>query len=189
VSCTICSSRSRRPVRKLLDTPSYPAHRKSILFPNCTGCHWVLLFMKYPPPHPHLIGSFRVQLLSYTFSNTNSNATTCEDAHLLRKMTSSSDSCVCNSEQRLPDMSPCWCPRIKLTPYYTVTPCRSVSILVARIWLDDRGSILGGGWDFFLIATASRPVLGCAHSPIQWVLEILSRGKVAGAWSWTLTSI
>jgi hypothetical protein len=26
-SCTICSSRSRRPVRKLLDTPSYVANQ------------------------------------------------------------------------------------------------------------------------------------------------------------------
>jgi hypothetical protein len=31
-SCTICSSRSRRPVRKLLDTPSYLEVKRYILF-------------------------------------------------------------------------------------------------------------------------------------------------------------
>jgi hypothetical protein len=30
-SCTICSSRSRRPVRKLLDTPSYITHKCYVL--------------------------------------------------------------------------------------------------------------------------------------------------------------
>jgi len=39
-SCTICSSRSRRPVRKLLDTPSYECLKKAVVLnvPVCSAC-------------------------------------------------------------------------------------------------------------------------------------------------------
>jgi hypothetical protein len=40
----------------------------------------------------------------------------------------------------------------------------------------------------FHFSTSSRPALGPTQSPIQWVLEALSRGKAAGAWSWPLSS-
>jgi hypothetical protein len=41
-SCTICSSRSRRPLRKLLDTPSYTSFvrpRFSLSRKSCNGLH------------------------------------------------------------------------------------------------------------------------------------------------------
>jgi hypothetical protein len=40
--------------------------------------------------------------------------------------------------------------------------------------LDDRGSFLGGGRDFFLFATASGPTLGPTQHRIQWVMGDLS---------------
>jgi hypothetical protein len=64
-SCTICSSRSRRVVRKLLDTPScavtffflyrfvdkYSAHRQfpSIRLLYQQACHWILSFISSTP--------------------------------------------------------------------------------------------------------------------------------------------
>jgi hypothetical protein len=54
-SCTICSSRSRRLVRKLLDTLSYVTNRKLIL-PYCalvvfSGIHNALLLLHWPQAH------------------------------------------------------------------------------------------------------------------------------------------
>jgi hypothetical protein len=54
--------------------------------------------------------------------------------------------------------------------------------------LDD-GSELEAKWNYFVLFTSSRPILGPTQSPIQWVLGALSpRGKAAGAWGWPLTS-
>jgi len=41
---------------------------------------------------------------------------------------------------------------------------------------------------FFLFTTTSGPALDPIQPPIQWVPVALSRNKVAGAWSWPLTS-
>jgi len=42
----------------------------------------------------------------------------------------------------------------------------------------------------FFFATTSSPPLGPTQPPIQWLLVTLFLGgKVAGAWSWPLTSI
>jgi len=45
-SCTICSSRSRRPVRKLLNTPSYifPLTQKSLIPLNCRKMMKLLIY-------------------------------------------------------------------------------------------------------------------------------------------------
>jgi hypothetical protein len=46
------------------------------------------------------------------------------------------------------------------------------------------------GVGIFLFTNASRPALGPAQPPIQWVPGAVSLGgKAAGAWSWLLTSI
>jgi hypothetical protein len=40
--------------------------------------------------------------------------------------------------------------------------------------LDDRGSIPGRGWNFFLLATASGAALGPTQLPVRWLLGVLS---------------
>jgi hypothetical protein len=46
--------------------------------------------------------------------------------------------------------------------------------------LDDRGSIPDRGRGFFFLAPASRPALGPAQPPIQWVPGVLSTGVKRG---------
>jgi hypothetical protein len=42
--------------------------------------------------------------------------------------------------------------------------------------------------EIFLFSKMSRPALGPAWPPIQRVRGVISRGKMAGAWSWSLSS-
>jgi hypothetical protein len=42
--------------------------------------------------------------------------------------------------------------------------------------MDNQGSVVGRGRDFFLFITATRPALGSTHSPVQLVLRALAVG-------------
>jgi len=64
---------------------------------------------------------------------------------------------------------------------------RSVQSLGYR--LDDRNSIPGGAWDFFLFTTASKLIRGPIQPPIQWVPGVLPGDKATGEWIWPVISI
>jgi len=69
--------------------------------------------------------------------------------------------------------------------------------------MDDWGSVLSRGKDFFFFTTASRPAMGFTQPPMQWILGVLSLGlkwlwneddcsppssaEVKNAWSYTST--
>jgi hypothetical protein len=55
--------------------------------------------------------------------------------------------------------------------------------IMTRLRVGRSGVRIAAGARYFFFVTYS-PVLGPAQSPIQWVAWVVSRSKVAGAWSW-----
>jgi hypothetical protein len=58
-SCTICSSRSRRPVRELLDTPSYLSSKTKVSFRADKVKVKLSLCFNWPPRHEGLLREWR----------------------------------------------------------------------------------------------------------------------------------
>jgi hypothetical protein len=160
-SCTICSSRSKRPVRKLLDTPSYySAHTRTRVAFNIK--RWL---------------SVRWGEVPTTGTRRSSNYHKRWVFELREVITRVINSWLRNQFARNEAICS------KGGPF--------LRFLVGKpVWTSVRKhvEIRGVLWDFFPFATASRPALGPTQPPIRWILVSIHRGKAAGSWIWPLTS-